>query len=97
MQVKLQSEGEKLTVAVEGLIDTLTSPQLESQLKLDGVKDLVFDFTGVEYISSAGLRVLVKACKALKANGGEMKIAGVRPIVKEVFDITGFTDKFNLI
>jgi len=97
MKVVKNSENGKLTVAVEGNIDTVTSPTLEAELSLDGVSELVMDFAGVEYVSSAGLRLLVKAFKEMSARGGAMKIANVRPIVREVFDITGFADRFMFV
>lgn len=97
MKVTKSSENGVLSVAIEGRIDTQTSPALEAELVLDGVKELVLDFAGVEYISSAGLRLLVKAFKQLSTVGGTMKIANARPIVKEVFEITGFADKFTFV
>lgn len=97
MKVVKYFENDQLTVAVEGRIDTLTAPDLEKELTLGEVKELLFDFSKVEYISSAGLRVLVRAYKQMAAANGTMKLAGVQPIVKEVFDITGFADTFTFI
>ena len=97
MTVNRTLNGDALTVAVAGRIDTITAPKLEAELGLDGVKDLTFDFSEVEYVSSAGLRLLVKAYKEVTSAGGAMKIANIRPIVKEVFDITGFADKFTFV
>ena len=97
MTVNKTLNGDVLTVAVAGRIDTITAPKLEAELGLGGVKDLTFDFAEVEYVSSAGLRLLVKAYKEVTSAGGAMKIANIRPIVKEVFDITGFADKFTFV
>ena len=85
-----------LTLKVEGRLDTNTSPDLEEQLKLDGVTAIVFDFAGLEYISSAGLRVLMTAHKAMAACGGKMSVVNPNAIVKGVFDITGISSVFNI-
>ena len=97
MTVNKTLDGDALTVAISGRVDTVTAPQLEAEINLDGVKDLTFDFADVEYVSSAGLRLLVKTYKAMSSVGGAMKIANIRPIVKEVFDITGFADRFTFV
>ena len=83
----------ELVVKVEGRIDTNTSPDLEMELKssLDGVKELIFDFSDVDYISSAGLRVLLSAQKTMNKQGS-MKLTGVRSEIMEIFEVTGFTD-----
>ena len=93
MNIKKTLEGTTLTLALEGRLDTTTSPQLETLLntELDGVNDLVFDFTQLDYLSSAGLRVLLSAQKKMNSQGS-MKLRNVNPTVKEVFDITGFAD-----
>ena len=82
-----------LTLAVAGRLETMTAPELEKVVKeeLTGVTELVFDLSGLEYISSAGLRVLLSAQKIMNAQGA-MKVTGVNELVQEVFDITGFTD-----
>ncbi len=95
MELQKSVDGDKLTVAVNGRLDTLSSPELEAELKLDGVKELVFDLSGLEYTSSAGLRVLLSAQKTMNRQG-RMVIHGVQPAVKEVFDLTGFSDIFTL-
>ena len=76
-----------------GRLDTTTAPEFEDELvaSLDGVKKLVLDFKDVAYISSAGLRVILKVQKLMSANGA-MKITGVNSMVMEVFEITGFAD-----
>ena len=85
-----------LTLRVEGRLDTNTSPELEAELELDGVKEVVFDFGGLEYISSAGLRVLMMAHRAMAACGGRMTVVNPNSIVKGVFDMTGMSDVFNV-
>jgi len=95
MEIKKNAEGAKLTLAPIGRVDTLTAPELEAAVDLTGVEELTFDLAEVDYISSAGLRVLLSAQK--KMAGKQMKIANARPAVKEVFDITGFTDIFTLV
>ena len=93
-----QLDGTSLTIALEGRIDTLTAPQLETELAscLSGVKTLVLDFAQVAYISSAGLRVLLSTHKKMLAAGGSLTIANAVPAVREVFDITGFSDILTL-
>ena len=86
-----------LTLKVEGRLDTNTSPELEEQLKLDGVTEIRFDFSGLEYISSAGLRILMTAHKAMAACGGKMSVVNPNAIVKGVFDITGMSSVFNVV
>ena len=93
MQINKNKEGNKLTLAPIGRVDTITAPELEAAVVLDGVEELVFDLAQVDYISSAGLRVLLSAQK--KMAGKSMKIANSKPAVKEVFDITGFSDIFT--
>ena len=82
-----------LTLALEGRLDTVPSPELEAALKasMAGADSLVLDFAKLDYISSAGLRVLLTAHKAMSAKGG-MKVKNVNEIVREVFDVTGFAD-----
>lgn len=91
MTISKNLEGDKLTVAVEGRLDTVTAPDLEAELKsaLDGAKELVMDFTKLEYISSAGLRVLLSAFKKMDAKGGKMKLTNINEMVREVLDVTG--------
>ena len=86
-------ESESLTLALTGRLDTNSSPALEAELKqsVGGIKELIFDFSGVEYISSAGLRVLLAAQKVMNRQGS-MKLIGVNDDVMEVFEITGFSD-----
>ena len=78
---------------LSGRLDTQTSPTLEEELSavLPKIKDLTFDMTSLEYVTSAGLRVILKAQKTMNAQGS-MKLIGVNDSVMEVFDITGFLD-----
>ena len=93
MTITRQLNGTDLTIALEGRLDTMTSPELEKELKnsLDSAESLVLDFSKLDYISSAGLRVLLSAHKAMSRKGG-MKVTHVNEIVREVFDVTGFAD-----
>ena len=91
MEKKL--ENDLLTVALTGRLDTITAPELEKELQgsLDSVKDLVLDFNGLEYISSAGLRVLLSAQKVMNKKG-TMKVLHVNDTIMEIFEVTGFSD-----
>lgn len=84
----------KLTLAVTGRLDTNTSPELEAAVKLDGVEELVFDFAGLEYIASSGLRVLLGAHKAMSEKGGRMLVANPNEMVRGVFEVTGLDSIF---
>ncbi len=85
-----------LFIKVEGRLDTNTSPELEEEMSLDGVSRLVFDFSSLEYISSAGLRILIAAQKTISASGGSMEIVGSNDSVRSVFEITGCTGIFTI-
>ena len=93
MTIAKIKNGNTLTLAIAGRLETMTAPELEKVVKeeLTGVTDLVFDLSALEYISSAGLRVLLSAQKIMNAQGA-MKVTGVNELVQEVFDITGFAD-----
>lgn len=96
MTITKKSEGANLTLALEGRLDTTTAPQLEAELgNLEGVKALVFDFASLEYISSAGLRVLLSAQKVMN-HQGTMEIHNVNDTINEVFEITGFSDVLTI-
>jgi anti-sigma B factor antagonist len=83
----------KLTVYLEGRLDTTTAPQLEESMKasINGVTELVMDFEKLEYISSAGLRVLL-SCQKIMSKQGSMKVVHVSDLIKEIFEVTGFID-----
>ena len=97
MEITMDRVGNELTVALDGRLDTLTSPVLEERLQssLAGVEKLIFDFEKLEYISSAGLRVLLAAIHIM-ADQGTMVVRNVSEEVREVFDITGFIDDLNI-
>ena len=97
MKIEKRLDGEKLTLAIGGRLDTNTSPELEAEMTLDGVKEVVFDLAGIEYISSAGLRVLMAAQKAMMACGGKMSVASPNAMVKGVFDMTGLSSVFTIV
>ena len=93
MNIQSKTDGGKTILSLDGRLDTATAPALEKAVDdlPDDTKDLVIDMTGLEYISSAGLRVILKAQKAMNQRGS-MKITGVNDNIMEVFDITGFLD-----
>jgi anti-sigma B factor antagonist len=93
MKINKNLNGSSLNVALEGRLDTTTAPELEQALKesMDGANELTMDFAKLDYISSAGLRVLLSAHKAMSKKGG-MKVVNVNDVVSEVFDVTGFAD-----
>jgi len=93
MTIEKKMNGNELTVELSGRLDTTTAPELEADLKssLDSAESLIFDFEKLEYISSAGLRVLLSTHKVMSRKGG-MKIIHVNEVVQEVFDVTGFSD-----
>ena len=92
MNVIKTQNGNELTLAVAGRVDTVTAPELEAELKaLDGVTCLVLDLKELEYISSAGLRVLLSAQKRMNKQG-EMKLRNVDKAIMEIFEVTGFSE-----
>ena len=93
MNIIKNKDGSKLTLALEGRLDTTTAPQLEAELKasMDGVTELDMDFEKLEYLSSAGLRVLLAAQKVMNRQG-KMTIYHVNETIHEVFEVTGFID-----
>ena len=92
MEINKKKEDSKLTLALEGRLDTTTAPQLETEIKdLEGIEELVIDLEKLVYISSAGLRVLLAAQKIM-AKQGSMLVKNVCADIMEVFDITGFAD-----
>ena len=93
MEINKKVNADELTVELVGRLDTTTAPELEAALKdsLSGVKKLVFDMEKLEYISSAGLRVLLSNQKVMNKQG-EMIIRNASEDVKEIFDVTGFCD-----
>ena len=98
MTISKNRHEDTLTIVVEGRLDTTTAPQLEVELKesLQGISSLVMDMSALEYISSAGLRVLLSAQKIMN-NQGEMKVTGANESIMEIFEVTGFNDIFSFI
>ena len=93
MTVTKTLEDKILNVKVEGRLDTATAPELKKELEevLGEAEELVFDFEGLEYMSSAGLRILLATQKKMSAKGG-MKVTNVNDVISEIFEITGFSD-----
>ena len=97
MEIKTKSEGSTLTISVSGRVDTVTAPELEAGLKFGDAKCVVLDIAEVPYMSSAGLRLLLTSHKAMAAKGGRLEIVNVQSAVREVLEITGFSDILNIV
>ncbi|MBR4554239.1 MAG: STAS domain-containing protein [Ruminococcus sp.] len=97
MNITMNKNGKVLIVAVAGRLDTLNSPELEKKLgpALEGIEDLVFDFSEVTYISSAGLRVLLTSMQIMETRG-KMTVKNVTRDVMDIFEITGFAEDLNI-
>ena len=97
MTITKKQEGSTLTVSLEGRLDTVTAPQLEGDLRssVNGISELIFNLGGMDYISSAGLRVLLSAQKVMNKQGS-MLIRNVSPDVMDIFEVTGFIDILNI-
>ena len=93
MEILTTKKDDVLTVSLTGRLDTTTSPQLDEELKksLDGIRELTMDLDGLEYISSAGLRILLSTQKTMNQQG-TMKLINVSSMVMDVFEVTGFSD-----
>ncbi len=93
LNIEKKANGKELSFVLEGRLDTTTAPQLESEVKesLEGVESLIMDMTSLEYISSAGLRVLLSAQKVMNKQGS-MVVRNASDEVKEIFEVTGFSD-----
>ncbi len=93
LQMTKQAADDVLTIALEGRLDTNTAPDLEKELKesTEGINELILDLEKLEYISSAGLRVLLAAQKTMAKKGG-MKLIHVNDLIMEILDVTGFVD-----
>ena len=96
--IKSQENG-KLAIALEGRLDTTTAPQLEAILApaFDEAGEILLDFAKLEYVSSAGLRVLLIGQKTAKAKGASMTVSNVSEEIMEVLDMTGFTDMLTIV
>ena len=93
LNINKTKDGDKLIVAVEGRLDTTTAPELETSLKedIENVSELVIDLKDLEYISSAGLRVLLAAQKIMMKQG-KMTVTNPNEVISEIFEVTGFRD-----
>ena len=93
MTIEKNLNGTELTVTITGRLDTTTAPQLEAEFKqnINGVTKLVLDFAALEYLSSAGLRVLLATQKVMNKQG-EMIIKNVNDTINDIFEVTGFID-----
>ncbi len=93
MEIRKTKNGNELSIAVDGRLDTTTAPLLEAELKqnIGGIEKLIFDFSSLEYLSSAGLRVLLSAQKVMNRQG-EMIVKNVNETIAEIFEVTGFAD-----
>ncbi|MBR3570087.1 MAG: STAS domain-containing protein [Oscillibacter sp.] len=98
MKTNMNRDGGNLTVSLEGRLDTTTAPELEAELRpalKDGVTNLTIDLKKLEYVSSAGLRVLLSAQKIMNRQG-EMTVRNVGSAIMDVFEVTGFVDLLNI-
>lgn len=93
MNINMTQDGSSLTVALEGRLDTRTAPELDSAMKssIEGITSLTFDFEALDYISSAGLRVLLSCQKAMNKQG-TMVVTNVNSVVMDIFEVTGFSE-----
>jgi anti-anti-sigma factor len=99
MQVTIQSENNATIAAVEGRMDAVTAPELESQLSTiidEGQTSVILDLSGLEYISSAGLRVILTTAKKLKTAQGKLVLCNLQETVKQIFEISGFCSILNI-
>ena len=97
MTIVKYAEGKKLTITLTGRLDTTTAPKLETELKqnISGVEELVLDLAALEYLSSAGLRVLLSAQKVMNRQGS-MVVRNANEIIMEIFEVTGFVDVLTI-
>lgn len=97
MTIEKNQEGLKLTISVVGRLDTVTAPDLEKEIKdsIEGISELVMDFEKLDYISSAGLRVLLSAQKTMNKQGS-MVVKNVNDDINEIFEVTGFSDLLTI-
>ena len=97
MNVNINKEDSNLTIEIEGRLDTLTSPELEKEVDtaLDGITNLVVDLKNLEYISSAGLRVLLGVAQVME-DQGDMKVINASSEVMDIFEVTGFSEILNI-
>jgi len=98
MHIVKTQEGDQTVLALSGRLDTITSPKLQEALipAFDSAKRIVLDFSGLDYVSSAGLRVLLIGEKTAKVKGGLQTLVNVPAEIKEVFTMTGFSEILNI-
>lgn len=99
MQIKSNVNNKTLMILLEGRLDTVTSPQLEeeiNQYSFDEINNVLLDLKELEYISSAGLRVLLKLYKKMLAQGGEVRLINVNNVIMDIFDMTGMSNFLNI-
>ena len=97
MELSKEAKGSALTISLDGRLDTTTAPQLEAEISkgLEGITDLTIDMTKLVYVSSAGLRVLLKAQKIMNKQG-KMTVKNASQEIKEIFEVTGFDELLNI-
>ena len=97
MTINVEKDFELVTLEITGRIDTTTAPNLESAINelFDDTKEIIFDMSGVEYISSAGIRVLLGAYKKMSINQGSIRIEKANDMVREVFEMTGLSEMLD--
>ena len=97
MTINVERDFELVTLEITGRLDTTTAPNLQSVVNelSEDTKELVFDMSGVEYISSAGIRVLLSAYKKMNSNQGKIRIEKVNDMVSEIFEMTGLSEMLN--
>ena len=97
MDINIERNDKELIVALDGRLDTLSAPELEDRLEteLDDTERLIFDMSGLRYISSAGLRVLLSSMKAMEEQGS-MTVRNVSSEVMDIFEVTGFADMLDI-
>lgn len=95
MEIKTSRSNQNLIISLSGRLDTMTSPQLEEEINrsdLDGIETVTLNLRELEYISSAGLRVVIMLYKNLEKLGGKLRLVNVNDMVMEIFSMTGMTD-----
>ena len=98
INITKNTAGEKTELKLSGRLDTTTAPQLEAEVRVlpETLFELIMDFTNLEYLSSAGLRVILAAQKLMNARSGKMEIRNVNETIMEIFEVTGFTDVLTI-
>ena len=97
MKIDLKKEDKKLTIKLGGKLDTNTSPELDSKMnELEGMEEVIIDMKELDYISSAGLRVLLAIKNMLEEKGRQLEIHNVNEVITEVFNVTGFSDILDI-